>query len=216
MEARVFRMREGDAREHKARFDELLAKSPVATQKIAVNFKGDLAEVHAPAELMGAVAKIMEAIGAEKPGAETSTTVYRLRFVESATVADRLKEFLAKSSASDAKVAVDAATNSVIVAAQPQHHADIKKLITALDRPEENRALQTELKLLELDLAEAKLSVEEAEEEYSRVQELKATNSISQQEVRQKQLAVERAKIQLQRIMVKLEAAKSKAEPAPK
>jgi hypothetical protein len=228
-ETRVYRMRDGDAREQKARFDELLAKSPVATQRIAVNFKGDLAEVHAPAELMGAVAKIMEAIGGarvgdaggkaeggENPGAPTTTTVYRLRHTESATVADRLKEFLSRSAAPETKVAVDAATNSVIVAAQPQHHADIKKLIAALDRPEENRALQTELKLLELDLAEAKLSVEEAEEEYSRVQELKAANSISQQEVRQKQLAVERAKIQMQRIMIKLEAAKSKAEPAPK
>jgi multidrug resistance efflux pump len=123
-------------------------------------------------------------------------------------VADRLKEFLTRSAAPETKVAIDATTNSIIVAAQSQHQADIKKLITALDRPEENRALQTELKLLELDLAEAKLSVEEAEEDFARVQELKARNAITQQEVRQKQLQVERAKIQMQRIMIKLEAAK--------
>ena len=65
IEPRLFRLREGAAREHKARIDELLSRTPLATQKIAINFKGDLAEVYAPAELMADVRKLLEPLGAE-------------------------------------------------------------------------------------------------------------------------------------------------------
>jgi len=73
---------------------------------------------------------------------------------------------------------------------------------------------QTEVKLLELDLADAKLAVEEAESELQRVDQLRkqSPSAVSEQEIRKYQFQTDRAKIQVQRIMIKLEAAKAESE----
>ena len=69
---------------------------------------------------------------------------------------------------------------------------------------------KTEVRLLELDLADAKLAVEEAESELARAEQIEkqSPGTISEQEIRRNRFQAERAKIQVQRIMVKLEAAK--------
>lgn len=76
---------------------------------------------------------------------------------------------------------------------------------------------QTQRKLLELDLQEAQVNVEAAEVELAMVQEVlkKNPNSVSRQEVRKRQLEVDRAKIQMKRIQVQLEAEKAAADAAP-
>jgi multidrug resistance efflux pump len=75
---------------------------------------------------------------------------------------------------------------------------------------------QTEVKLLELDLADAKLAVEEAESELQRVDQLRkqSPSAVSEQEIRKYQFQADRAKIQMQRIMVKLEATRADSEPS--
>ncbi|MCI0357269.1 MAG: hypothetical protein L0211_02135 [Planctomycetaceae bacterium] len=68
----------------------------------------------------------------------------------------------------------------------------------------------TELRLLELDLAEAKLAVEVAETEFQYADEIRKKNpgAISETEIRKYRLQADRARIQMERIKVKLEAAK--------
>jgi multidrug resistance efflux pump len=68
----------------------------------------------------------------------------------------------------------------------------------------------TEQRLLELDLADAKLAVEEAEAELARAEQIRKQSpaAISEPELRKYALQAERAKIQVQRIMVRLEAIK--------
>jgi len=75
---------------------------------------------------------------------------------------------------------------------------------------------RTEIRLLELDLADAKLAVEEAESELARVQQIQKQSpaALSEQEIRKYQFQADRAKIQVQRIMIKLEAAKTEPQPA--
>jgi beta-lactamase regulating signal transducer with metallopeptidase domain len=79
------------------------------------------------------------------------------------------------------------------------------------------RARETEARLLELDLADAKLGVEEAQAEVQAAQQMREKGAIGQQEMRQRELKVERAKIQMQRIQVRLEAARevSQTESGP-
>jgi hypothetical protein len=79
-----------------------------------------------------------------------------------------------------------------------------------------NVSQQTEIKLLELDLADAKLALEEAESELQRAEELRkqSPTAISEQEIRKYQFQAQRAKIQIQRIAIKLEAAKAEPQPA--
>lgn len=74
---------------------------------------------------------------------------------------------------------------------------------------------RTEVRLLELDLAEAKLAVEEAEARLAHVQQIKERNpgALSDQEFRTYTVAAERAKIQMQRVMIRLEAAKEGETP---
>jgi hypothetical protein len=74
-------------------------------------------------------------------------------------------------------------------------------------------ARQTNRKLLELDLAAARLEVEAAGVEVTEAEEIRKKNpaSISQSELRKRQLQVERAKIQVKRMEVQLEEA-GKAE----
>ena len=74
---------------------------------------------------------------------------------------------------------------------------------------------RTEVRLLELDLAEAKLAVEEAEAHLAHVQQIKERNpgALSDQEFRTYTVAAERAKIQMQRVMIRLEAAKEGETP---
>jgi hypothetical protein len=69
---------------------------------------------------------------------------------------------------------------------------------------------RTEVRLLELDLADAKLAIQEAETELQRAQELRerSPGGVSEQELRKYQFQAERAKIQMQRVMIRLEAAK--------
>jgi hypothetical protein len=248
LEARVFRLRKGDASQHKARFDELLAKSPLATQKVGVNFKGDLAEVHAPPELMGEVKKLLEPLGAEEIAAAPVSKEPAARVQPTRTVDQQLFELdlrvaelglekaeqdyarieqLAKNS-QISQTQVDAARYALAVAkievqrAKAKLQAASQSVATsAAAEPAQSEkappSRAAEMKLLELDLAEAKLTVEEAEEDLSRVRNLAAAgNAVARQELQQKQFAVERAKIQLQRIMVKLEATQSEASPERK
>ena len=74
----------------------------------------------------------------------------------------------------------------------------------------------THRKLLELDLAEAQLNLEVAKVELESIQEISKKNpsAISQQELRKRQLEVDRAKIQVKRIEVRLEAEKETTGPA--
>jgi multidrug resistance efflux pump len=75
---------------------------------------------------------------------------------------------------------------------------------------------RTEIRLLELDLADAKLAVEEAESELARMQQIQKQSpaALSEQEIRKYQFQADRAKIQVQRIMIKLEGAKAEPQPA--
>jgi hypothetical protein len=319
---RVYRLTKGNAREHKAKFDELLAKSPLAAHKIAVNFKGDVAEVYAPAELMGEVKKLLESLGAEEiavaPPAERpvrtqpattkrhSVVVYRLQTALASGGLEKLRQVLtdkglqAVLSAPDgeaktirvesddsrvhtvvreflsnhgplevaeyveqqpapaarppaatrgslqennqrlleldlaqAKLEVDKAEKDLariqrldvsqaevdvarfaLAAAQIQAQKAAARLegsasvpATAADPARSPVSKATEVKLLELDLAEAKLSLDAAELELARIQQLRERNVVPDEEVQKQRFATERAKIQVQRIMVKLEAA---------
>jgi hypothetical protein len=68
-----------------------------------------------------------------------------------------------------------------------------------------------------LDLADARLAVEEAEAELAEVQEIRSKNpaALSEQEMRKKRFQVERAKIQVQRIQIQLDEAKAVADSIP-
>ena len=74
---------------------------------------------------------------------------------------------------------------------------------------------QADVRLLELDLAEAKVVLDVAEAELAQAEEInnKSPNAVSQPELRKYRAAIERAKIQLQRAQIKLEAAKEGAAP---
>jgi hypothetical protein len=76
---------------------------------------------------------------------------------------------------------------------------------------------QTLRKLLELDLAAARLEVEAAQVELDEAMEIRQKNpgAVSEQELRKRQLQIERAKIQVQRIQVQLEAASKQVSAAP-
>lgn len=65
---------------------------------------------------------------------------------------------------------------------------------------------QTERRLLELDLQAAELELEAANADYRDAEKLHESKSISEQEFRNKELTLERAKIQVARIKVQLEA----------
>jgi hypothetical protein len=75
----------------------------------------------------------------------------------------------------------------------------------------------TQRKLLELDLADARLSVESAETELAEVKEIRSKNpgAVSQQELRKKQLEIERAKIKVKRIELLIEEAGKDSEGSP-
>jgi beta-lactamase regulating signal transducer with metallopeptidase domain/multidrug resistance efflux pump len=74
---------------------------------------------------------------------------------------------------------------------------------------------ETQVRLLELELEEAKLGLAEAESELQRVAELreKSPGVISQAELRKLQFQADRAKIQYQKVMVRLESAKERLQP---
>jgi hypothetical protein len=63
----------------------------------------------------------------------------------------------------------------------------------------------TKLKLLELELAEAKVAVQAAEEERARVQQLASKQAVSAAEVSAKELALTQAQFRLARVQVVLE-----------
>jgi beta-lactamase regulating signal transducer with metallopeptidase domain/type II secretory pathway component GspD/PulD (secretin) len=69
---------------------------------------------------------------------------------------------------------------------------------------------EAEIRLLELDVAEAKTVLEVSEAELAHAEEIiqKSLGAVSQQELRKYRAAVERGKIQVQRAEIKLEAAK--------
>jgi hypothetical protein len=75
---------------------------------------------------------------------------------------------------------------------------------------------QTQRKLLELDLAEAELNLEVAKVELESIQEISKKNpsAVSRQDLRKRQLEVNRATIQVKRIEVQLEAEKQAEPPA--
>lgn len=309
-EVRAFRLKLMTAEAAKKRFLALYSKSPLATQKIVANFSDDLVEVHAPAELMEEVRKLLEPLGVEEiarttraadPAAATKVTkVFRLRHTEAIPVIQKIGQMMKQEAAGDVTLVPEGGSNAVIVSAPEPYFKEIEQVIQMLDKPADpaakddarpgsradvNRKLlelelaaaklevekaekdfariqqvdvsqaevdaarialataqiqvqkamarleggapasapaadpdrapvsrATEVKLLELDLAEAKLTLEAAESDLARIQQLRDRNVVSEEEVSRKQLAAERAKIHVQRIMVRLEAAKGPDE----
>jgi len=65
---------------------------------------------------------------------------------------------------------------------------------------------QTERRLLELDLQAAEIELQAAQEDLSEAEQLQKSNTISAQEVRARRRAMDRARIQLERIKVQLQA----------
>lgn len=84
-------------------------------------------------------------------------------------------------------------------------------------REVENRraaaAARSQLRLLELDVAEAELELKKAKETMDRVEKLKASSAISENEVSVHQFEVQKAQIQLERARVRLEEA-AEQQPA--
>lgn len=74
-----------------------------------------------------------------------------------------------------------------------------------------------ERQLLELDLTEAKLDVQLAETEFAELEEIRKKNpgAASLRELRKRQLQLERAKIQVRRIEIRLDSTKAPAETTP-
>lgn len=75
---------------------------------------------------------------------------------------------------------------------------------------------QTERRLLELDLQAAELELQAAQEDFNEAEALQKSNSISAQEVRAKRRTLDRAKIQLARIKVQLDALEKHPAEAPR
>ena len=94
--------------------------------------------------------------------------------------------------------------------AEAKLYAPASQATARLAAEQGDNSRQTEVKLLELDLADSKLAVDEAESELQRADQLRkqSPSAISEQEIRKYQFQAERAKIQMQRIMIKLEASK--------
>ena len=84
---------------------------------------------------------------------------------------------------------------------------------SAFDRDEAAEASRREVdvRLAELDLAQAKLAEEAAAKEFARIEQLRAANGVSQQELDARQIALAQAKIEVARAEAKLEAAKAAA-----
>ncbi len=316
--SRVFRIAGGDMRALAARFDELVAKSALAGQKVAANFKGDHIEVYAPAESMAEVTKLIQSLGGEPIGeaapmppmrtrasrtaaqqagtgdpahlqgerdaraketadlkrqiellqrqveklqAATGTQImqqsYKIRHRKAAAVADDLKVLLSEPLANgDVQLTVDDSTNSIFIQLPGKHVNDFGRTVEALDRtsppatnagqpPNEytqaiwralaekrNRlgagqqanplaaepaapvhAQQANWGVLTADVAEARLALERAEKEFARIEQLKARNAISETQFDEKKYELELAKIQLQRAEAKLYAATPVAPP---
>jgi beta-lactamase regulating signal transducer with metallopeptidase domain len=137
---------------------------------------------------------------------------------ENATdVAERLGKRLREQNLEGVDVSVDSKSKAVLVVCGFDQIAAISKLVEEVSAPlkvPHDADRQTQRKLLELDLAEARLGVESAEVELAVLVEVRAKNpsAVSQQELRKRQLEVERAKIQVQRIQVQLEAASKPGE----
>jgi beta-lactamase regulating signal transducer with metallopeptidase domain len=73
---------------------------------------------------------------------------------------------------------------------------------------------QTERRLLELDIQAAELELQAALEDFEAAEKLSQQNAISAEELRSRRRLVERAKIQLAKLKVMLEAEEAPADPA--
>jgi beta-lactamase regulating signal transducer with metallopeptidase domain len=144
-------------------------------------------------------------------------TIYRLN-ENVVGIAERLRKRLSEEKIEGAEVTVDSRANSLIVKAKWGDRAAIQKLVAEMDTPPiqpTNTDRQTQKKLLELDLADAQLTVEEAEAQLDATKQLVAKGTTPQHELRKQQLQVERAKIQVKRIQIQLDAAtESRDAPA--
>jgi len=127
-----------------------------------------------------------------------------------AFMAERLRQRLAQNNL-DKGVTVSFVPRSglLTVSCKPDDLATIESFIKELDADS-----QKQRKLLELDLAEAKLGVEVATVELAQAEEIRKKNpaALSNQELRKLQLQIERAKIQVKRIEVQLEEAGKAAD----
>lgn len=184
-----------------------------------------------PDELFGELSKLVQIAVEETRVVSTSvhenntprvTTVFRLRHTDASTAAEQIRAVFAKDKT--LLVQPEPATNSVIVSIVQESRDQIRALVSILDRAEQGTTApvasthQTEIRLLELDLAEAELALQEAEAKLETNQRIHEQNpgGVSDTELRAGRLAVERAKIQVQRIKVKLEAARAEEQaPAP-
>ncbi|MEX2176406.1 MAG: M56 family metallopeptidase [Pirellulaceae bacterium] len=160
--------------------------------------------------------------------------VYPLKYLKAAEVQKQLEAILSKSPYQPVKIMHDPRANALIVEDDGRsggRYADeIAKLIESLDQPakadepkpmpapaRENPSPSTELRLLELDREEADASLQIAEAELQAMQEIRAKNpgAASPAELRKFEFQVQRAKIQLERINVRLEGLKSQPAQSP-
>jgi beta-lactamase regulating signal transducer with metallopeptidase domain len=161
----------------------------------------------------------VEVAAAEESPARVTAT-FKLRHTDAKGAAEHIRTIFADDRS--LVVELEPATNSVIVSTAQGSRAQIEALVGILDRPAASaapaapqRSASLELRLLELDRAEAEATLQVAEAELQSNEEIqrKHPGAVSQTELRKFQGMVDRAKIQLERIKLKLEAARAE-EPA--
>jgi hypothetical protein len=136
----------------------------------------------------------------------TNSIMVECKWIDAQTIPNLLRQLGATFNNRDLRATLPAGGG--VVAAEP-----VGKNAPSLSPPPSTTS-QTQRKLLELDLAEAQVNVELAQSELESIQEISKKNpsAVSRQELRKRQLEVDRAKIQVKRIHVQLDA-EEPAEP---
>jgi multidrug resistance efflux pump len=188
---------------------------------VSATFLGDMVEVIAPPELMDEVKKLLEQIGAKEiagatrgdfaAGSQRLTAVFRLQHAQAAAVLQRLRELMKEGASKDVTIETERATNSVIISAPEPYFAELKQLVQSLDKVPAVPTRSVDRQLLELDLAQAKLELERADSDFTRVKKLEANKQVSQAEVAAAQYAVAAAQSQVQKAEAKLQGSAAPA-----
>jgi len=132
-------------------------------------------------------------------------------------VLNQLKKRLEDWQNKGVTVTADSKGGSLIVSGSEQQIAEVRKLLFEIERTAAaSSQQQLQQKLLELDLREAEIGLQAAKADYAHLSEIRSANTgaISNSELRQSQLKVELAQVQLERMKVRLEAARA-ADPPP-
>jgi len=114
-------------------------------------------------------------------------------------------------------IGVDSKSGSLIVSGSEQQIGEVRKLLFELDRTAAATAEQRlQQKLLELDLREAEIGLQAAKAEHEQMEEVRRKNSgtVSNSELRHSQLKVELAQLQVERMKLRIEAARAANPPA--